>query len=289
MAQTRRFRGGKSMHRTGGRRTKSMRGGAGYNIYLEDGTPYLHFRTNSRFSSNDMSVEKLLEKLDLGQGERADTSTNETITGLSSIQKILEDESAAEQGEATAANYYTANMFVRPDHRSRDSNLNNVIIVRHKNQNEARRIFNEQSGIARHGATSMNKDQHLSTRDRNIGVTQNNLQPGEDSGNRLRDLQTYRQTERSRRPTYRGTARSMMPTSSSPTPYLSDDDSRADDDSGAYDESGAYGDSGADDDSGAYGESGRGRKKKKEKKSRKKKKKKHKKKKKGGSFTHARR
>ena len=81
MAQTRRFRGGSSMRRTGMRRTggrrtgmrrtKSMRGGAGYNIYLEDGTPYLHFRTNSRFSSDDMSVEKLREKLNFAQIGRA--------------------------------------------------------------------------------------------------------------------------------------------------------------------------------------------------------------------------
>ena len=264
MAQTRRFRGGKSMHRTGlrrtgmrktgGRRTKSMRGGAGYNIYLEDGTPYLHFRTNSRFSSNDMSVEKLLEKLNFGQGERADTSTNETITGLRLIEKIREDESAAEQGQ-NAANYYTANMLVRPDHRSRDSNRNNVIIVRHKNQNEARRIFNEQSGIARRDAISTNRGQLLANRDRSDGGIQNNLQPGEGSGNRLRrNLQTYR-----------GTARPLPTPSYSPPPYLSDVDS------------------------GAYGESGEGRKKKKEKKSRKKKKKKHKKKKKGGSLTHRRR
>ena len=260
MVKTRRFRGGTRM-----RKMKSMRGGGGYNIYLEDGTPYLHFRTSNFFgSSDDMSEEKLLAKLHLGQGERADDRTNENITGLDEVQKIREDQSAAEQGK-NAANYYKASMIVRPDPRSRDSNRADVIIVRHKDRNEAKRIFNEQYGIAQRAATSMNTGLALADRDRSSGTTQGYMHVGE-SG-KIRDDLVISPRISTAIPTM-PVGVDVSPIAASPAGSSSTD---------------ADWDSGTD-------SLGEGRKRKKKGKSRKKKKKKHhKKKSKGGSLTRRRR
>ena len=152
MVSTRKNRGKK-----GGRLSRTMRGGGGYNIFLTDEsgalTPYAHVGTGNIFgSATNMSGEKVIERINGKFVQTRQEGSKPLI--INNVKAISVPPTALEDAEATQ--YYTADITT-------NGGLKNAVIARYKKKNDANRIFQSFLGNTR---TIGNETGHLM---RNVG------------------------------------------------------------------------------------------------------------------------